>query len=102
MSLPAEAAAKAAGLNYIHIPFNAGSPDPAVADRFITAITTPASQPAYIHCAGGNRAAAMWMIKRLVVDKWDAARASEEATALGMTSPVLKQFAIDYAQRRSQ
>lgn len=97
-----EAAAKAAGLNYIHIPFNAGSPDPAVADRFITAITTPANQPAYIHCAGGNRAAAMWMIKRLVVDKWDATRASEEATALGMTSPVLKQFAIDYAQRRSQ
>ena len=42
------------------------------------------------------------MIKRLVVDKWDTSRASEEATALGMTSPVLKQFAIDYAQRRSQ
>ena len=97
-----EAAAKAAGLNYIHIPFNAGSPDPAVADRFITAITTPANQPAFIHCAGGNRAAAMWMIKRLVVDKWDAERASEEATALGMTSPALKKFAIDYAQARSQ
>ena len=41
----------------------------------------------------------MWLIKRLVVDKWDANRAAEEATALGMTSPVLKQFAIDYAAR---
>jgi uncharacterized protein (TIGR01244 family) len=97
-----EAAAKAAGLNYIHIPFNAGSPDPAVADRFISAITTPADQPAYIHCAGGVRAAAMWMIRRLVVDKWDVDRASEEATALGLTSPALKKFAIDYAQKRSQ
>ena len=39
----------------------------------------------------------MWMVKRLVVDKWDVDRAAAEATALGMTSPVLKQFAIDYA-----
>ena len=28
-----EAAAKAAGLTYIHIPFNAASPDPAAADK---------------------------------------------------------------------
>jgi hypothetical protein len=40
----------------------------------------------------------MWMVKRLVIDKWDADRAAQEATALGMTSPTLKQFAIDYAQ----
>ena len=38
------------------------------------------------------------MIKRLVVDKWDSDRAFEEATALGLTSPALKKFAIDYAQ----
>ena len=38
------------------------------------------------------------MIKRLVVDHWDVDRASKEATALGMTSAALKQFAIDYAQ----
>jgi hypothetical protein len=40
----------------------------------------------------------MWFIKRLVVDHWDVDRAAKEATALGMTSPTLKQFAIDYAQ----
>ncbi len=94
-----EAAAKAAGINYVNIPFDGASPDPAVADRFLAAINNPANQPAFIHCAGANRAAAMWMIKRLVVDKWDTNRAAEEATALGMTSPVLKQFAIDYAAR---
>jgi hypothetical protein len=32
------------------------------------------------------------------VDHWDAERAGQEATALGMTSAALKQFAIDYAQ----
>ena len=92
------AAAKAAGINYYNIPFNGQQPDPAVADKFIATITTKGNEPAYIHCAGGNRAGAMWMIKRLVVDKWDTERAATEATALGMTSPVLKKFAIDYAE----
>jgi uncharacterized protein (TIGR01244 family) len=92
------AAAKTAGINFYNIPFNGQSPDPAVADKFIATITAPGNEPAYIHCAAGNRAAAMWMVKRLVVDHWDADRAATEATALGMTSPTLKQFAIDYAQ----
>ena len=91
-------AAKTAGINFYSIPFSGQSPDPKVADQFITTITTPGNEPAYIHCAAGNRAGAMWMIKRLVVDKWDADRAFTEATALGLTSPALKQFAIDYAQ----
>ena len=73
-------------------------PDPAAADRFLEAITTKGSEPAFIHCAGGNRAAAMWMIKRLTVDHWDADRAAAEATSLGLTSAALKQFAVDYAQ----
>jgi uncharacterized protein (TIGR01244 family) len=96
-----EAAAKAAGLRYVHIPFNAAAPDPAVADQFITAIKDPANQPAFVHCASANRAAAMWMIKRLVVDRWDVEKASTEAAALGLTSAPLKQFALDYAKSRS-
>jgi len=92
------AAAKAAGINFVHLPFNGAMPDPAVADRFMKTITEPGTQPAFIHCASGNRAAAMWMIKRILIDKWDNDRASEEATQLGLTSPVLKTFALDYAQ----
>jgi uncharacterized protein (TIGR01244 family) len=93
-----EAAAKAAGINFYSIPFSGQAPDPAVADKFLATITTPGNEPAYIHCAAGNRAGAMWMIKRLAVDHWDTERAYTEAAALGLTSPALKQFAIDYAQ----
>ena len=92
------AAAKTAGIRFYHIPFNGQSPDPAAADKFLDAITSKGSEPAFIHCAGGNRAAAMWLVKRLAVDRWDADRATAEATALGLTSPALKQFAFDYAQ----
>src|SRR5581483_2242755 len=69
------AAAKSAGINFFNIPFNGQSPDPKVADEFLKTITAPGNEPAYIHCAAGNRAGAMWMIKRLVVDKWDTDRA---------------------------
>ena len=92
------AAAKAADIRYYSIPFSGASPDPAVADKFLDAITAKGSEPAFIHCAAGGRAATMWFIKRLVVDHWDVERAAKEATALGMTNPALKQFAIDYAQ----
>jgi protein tyrosine phosphatase (PTP) superfamily phosphohydrolase (DUF442 family) len=92
------AAAKAANIRYYSIPFDGASPDPAVADKFLDAITTKGNDPAFIHCAHGGRAATMWFIKRLVVDHWDVERAAKEATALGMTNPALKKFAIDYAQ----
>ena len=90
------AAAKAAGIHYIHIPFNGAMPDPVVADRFIQVVTEPGNQPAFIHCASGNRAAALWMIKRVLIDKWDNDRAVQEATDLGLTSAALKTFALDY------
>jgi uncharacterized protein (TIGR01244 family) len=96
------AAAKAAGINFIHLPFNTAKPDPAVADKFLKVITDRANDPAFIHCASGNRAAAMWMIKRMQIDKWDADRAGTEAAALGLTNPALKTFALDYVQAHKQ
>lgn len=45
----ATAAAKAAGITYIHIPFSAGNPDPAAVDAFLKAIRTPGGEPAFIH-----------------------------------------------------
>jgi uncharacterized protein (TIGR01244 family) len=94
------AAAKAAGINFVHLPFNAASPDPMLVDHFLKAVTDQANQPAFIHCASANRAAALWMVKRIVVDKWDVERASTEASALGLTSSALKTFAIDQALKR--
>jgi uncharacterized protein (TIGR01244 family) len=79
------AAAQAAGLRYYHVPMNTAKPDPKVADEFIKVVTSKEAAPAFIHCASANRASAMWMIKRIVVDRWDVA---------------LKQWALDYARAR--
>jgi uncharacterized protein (TIGR01244 family) len=95
-------AAKQAGIKYIHLPLNRQSPEKDVADRFLTAIVDPANQPVFAHCGSGNRAAALWMIKRMVVDGWDAERAGTEAAALGLTNAAFRQFALDYAAARKK
>ena len=92
------AAAKTAGLHFVHLPFDASAPDPMLVDKFIATVTDRKNQPVFIHCASANRAAALWMIKRMVVDGWDAERASTEASELGMTSPALKTYALQQAQ----
>jgi protein tyrosine phosphatase (PTP) superfamily phosphohydrolase (DUF442 family) len=43
------AAAKAADITYVHIPFAVAKPDPAAVDAFLKAITTPGAEPAFIH-----------------------------------------------------
>ena len=93
-----EAAAKAAGLRYYHVPFNGAKPDPKAADQFVKVISSKEAEPAFIHCASANRASAMWLIKRLTIDRWEVDRAVAEAEALGLTNPTLKQWAIEYAR----
>ena len=95
-------AAKAAGIRFVHLPFNGGTPDPAVADEFLKLMAEPGVQPAFIHCASGNRAAAMWLIKRALMDQWTTDRAVEEATQLGLTNPALKTFALEYIEKHKK
>lgn len=91
------AAAAAAGVKFVHLPFGGPELDPAVADRFLAAIAEPGTEPAFIHCAGGGRAATMWFIRRVVLDDWDVDRAREEATALGMPEEGrLPEYAMSY------
>ena len=80
------------------MPFNSAKPDPKAADQFVKIISSPDAAPAFIHCASANRASAMWMIKRLTVDRWEVDRAVAEAEALGLTNPTLKQWALEYAR----
>ena len=90
------AAAAALGLKYVHLPFR--TPTHEIADAFLKAVADPANQPVYIHCAAANRVGAMWFIKRVALDGWETGRAMKEAEAIGLTSPALKEFALDYVR----
>jgi uncharacterized protein (TIGR01244 family) len=90
------AAAQAAGLKYIHLPFNAAMPDPKVVDTFLATVADKTNQPVYIHCGSANRVGGVWMIKRALQDKWPLDRALTEAQAIGLNNPALQTFATDY------
>jgi uncharacterized protein (TIGR01244 family) len=84
-------------MKYVHLPFNIQTPDPTLIDNFIAAVTASGSTPAYVHCAAGGRAAALWMIKRVKADHWPLDRALAEANALGLNDR-LRPFAMNYLQ----
>jgi uncharacterized protein (TIGR01244 family) len=94
------AAAQAAGLKYIHLPFNAAAPDAKVVESFLAAVADTSNQPAFIHCGSANRVGAVWMIKRAVQDGWPIEKARAEAETIGLTSPQLVTFATNYITSR--
>lgn len=92
------AAAQAAGLKYIHLPFDASKPDHAVVEKFLASVADRSNQPVYIHCGSANRVGAVWMIKRALQDGWDVDKARAEAEAIGLTNARLREFAVEYIQ----
>ncbi len=90
------AAAQAAGLKYLHMPFNVAAPDAKVVDGFLAAVADKSNQPVFIHCGSANRVGGMWMIKRVLQDGWAIERARTEAEAIGLSSAPLIAFATEY------
>ena len=93
------AAAAGAGMRFVHLPFDGSAPDPAVAGAFLKAVADPANQPVFINCGSANRVGALWLIKRMLIDKWDQQKAVDEAKLIGLSSPALEKFALDYVSR---
>ena len=92
------AAAEAAGLKYIHLPFSGASPDPVVVDNFLAAVSDRSNQPVFIHCGSANRVGSVWMIKRALQDMWPVEKALVEAQAIGLRSEGLTTFATEYIE----
>lgn len=97
-----EAAAEAAGLNYIHLPFDSRNPAPGYFDEFLAAVQDDANQPVYVHCGSATRAAALWMSKRVLADDWSMEAAAEEARAIAGKPDAAVDFATGYIETLEQ
>ncbi len=95
-------AAAAAGLKYFHIPFSVPrtpeeNPDSTV-QEFLRVTSDPANQPLLVHCSAGNRAAAMWLLKRVMNDGWDLEKAKAEADLVATPPARAIEWAVAYAK----
>jgi len=97
-----KAAVEEAGLKYVSIPWARTDADvqPAV-DAFLAVAKDPANRPLFFHCTAGPRAAAMWAIKRVMVDGWPKDQALAEAESVGLTLEAMKKWAVDYLTKIS-
>ena len=93
------AAMREAEMKYFHIPFQSSAPTTEATEEFLEVVADPANQPVLIHCGSANRVGAMWLIKRVKLDGWEVDRATTEAEAIGLRSPVLREFALNYVQQ---
>jgi uncharacterized protein (TIGR01244 family) len=99
-----EEAAKARelGLRYVNIPVDHSDPKDSHVEDFLKATDDPANRPAFIHCAAANRVGTLWMIRRVLRDRWSLDKAEDEARKIGMRSPNLREFALDYIRRQQK
>ena len=80
-----KAAVESAGMRSIEIPISTTSTiDPNAVKRALSAITDPANQPVFLHCAQGrDRTGVVVAVYRMEVDGWSNAEAEAEMQTFG-------------------
>lgn len=93
---------EAAGMRYIWVPMSFWRKvDPAVVRKALSAMTDPANQPVFIHCArGADRMGVVAAVYRMEVDGWSEAEAEAEMESFGFHEiwSQLKRFVRRYPE----
>lgn len=89
------------GMRYISVPVVTADPRAEQVAEFVRAVKEADNHPMMIHCGSGNRVGAFWLIYRVMEDGWSESAAIEEAERVGLRSPELKRFALDYISAHS-
>jgi protein tyrosine phosphatase (PTP) superfamily phosphohydrolase (DUF442 family) len=84
------------GLRYIALPVNVRSIDADLVERFNFEVSLSGARPLFFCDADGNRAGAMWYIRRVTVDKVDPQTARKDAEEVGLTDPKFQLAADGY------
>ena len=95
---PQARAAREWGITFVRVPVSREAPSDASVEKFLAVTDDPSMYPIYVYCGTGNRAAAVWMIRRVVRDGWTVGDAEAEATRAGANGKMLD-FARDYVRR---
>lgn len=88
------------GLEYVVIPVSAATLSDATLERILDILRTAQGRATLFHCASGNRVGAA-LIPYLVLDQaMEEEDAVGQAIRVGLTSPELLAWGLDYARRQ--
>lgn len=95
--------AKAAGMEYLHIPVSMKSMGPELVDQFREKFPD-LSKPVYAHCKSGKRAGAMVMMHMAVEQGMTGEQTLQQAEKMGFEcdQPELKEFVKTYVDGHSK
>jgi len=99
---PQARAAREWGMTFVRVPVSREAPTDASVEKFLAATDDKGVYPVYIYCGSGNRAAALWMIRRVVRDGWTIANAEAEASRAGLAAAKMLDFAREYIERHGR
>jgi len=90
------------GMEYVNIPMgNSTALDDALLARMLAAFRQYADRPTFCHCASGNRVGGV-LIPYLMLDRgFEEEDALAVAQRVGLSSPALAGWALDYVRRHS-
>lgn len=91
-----EAAARAAGLQWVAAPFNGEAPDAAAVDKVLAELAKAELGSTVLSCRSGGRAAMMWYAHRVLNGGAEPDTAFAEAESQGLTRAELKTFIQKY------
>ncbi|HKI19985.1 MAG TPA: hypothetical protein VKA15_19000 [Isosphaeraceae bacterium] len=87
------------GLRYVALPMSLKTIDRDHVDRFHFEIAAGEARPLFFFDSNGNRAGALWYIRRIVVDRVDPQIARREAEELGLVDETAWMAATDYVAK---
>ena len=99
---PQSHAARDSGIQFVRVPLSSKDPSDAAVEKFLAATDDESLYPLFIYCASGNRAAALWMVRRVLREGWNLADAEAEADRAGLKSAAMRDFARDYVRRHAE
>jgi len=97
-----ESKAKELGLHYFNVPIDPADIKDEQVEEFLRITSDRRNLPIFVHCTKGVRAAAFWMIRRVLVDGWKIEDAEAEAQKIGLRNPTLLEFAQNYIAHHSK
>jgi len=99
MSFDEAAAAKGAGLDYVHLPWN--GPDELTDEVFAEGrhLLNTLPRPMLFHCGSANRVGAMWIPWRVLDGGATVDEAVAEARTIGLKTDAYEAKARDYVER---
>ena len=93
--------AREVGLEYINVPVSSATLNDATLERVLTVYRNAGDKKIFVHCAGGNRVGATLLPHFMIDLGMEEEDAIEQAMRVGLRSPEMLEWGLDYARRNA-